>query len=211
MPQSACICELTPELDTEASFWLLMHHNEQYKPTNTGRLLLSAIKGGGRTIWQRKEPDFRLLHLLARKDRYPILVFPEPLAVNNSVASPAETAAQSRHGRKPVFLLLDATWQQARKMYNHSPYLYNLPVLGINPERPSRYQLRRSQKESHLCTAEVGAECLAWLGENSAANVMHDYFDVFNERYQAARNNQIITESDAMVRLRQYRAECGQF
>ena len=208
MPASACICDVTPFLDISASFWLLMHYNEQYKPTNTGRLLLSSV-GGGRTIWQRKEPDFRLLHLLARKDRFPVLVYPQALAPNNPVADRDEVLKQQKQGRQPVFILLDSTWQQSRKIYNHSPYLHTLPVLSVTPSAPSRYQLRRSQKDNHLCTAEVGAECLSWLGEFKAASLVDDYFDVFNERYQAARQSLSCPESDAMVRLYDYRAECN--
>ncbi|WP_281645216.1 tRNA-uridine aminocarboxypropyltransferase [Parendozoicomonas sp. Alg238-R29] len=208
MPIMACICDITPKVNVSANFWLLMHYNEQYKPTNTGRLLLSSV-GGGRTIWQRKEPDFRLLHLLARSDRYPILVYPQSLAPHNPVASASEVKEQQRKGREPVFILLDSTWQQSRKMYNHSSYLHTLPVLGITPSSPSRYRLRRAQKDNHLCTAEVGAECLAWLEEHKAAGLVNDYFDVFNDRYLSARQSTVCLESDALARLEVYRAQCS--
>ncbi len=201
MLKQGCICEITPCIEVQASFWLLMHYNEQYKPTNTGRLLLSSVPGGGRTIWQRTEPDFRLLHLLARKDRYPILVYPAALAEHNPHAQKEDVQAALVDGRQPVFILLDATWQQSRKMYNHSPYLHNLPVLSIKPSSPSRYNLRRSQKAEHLCTAEVGAECLAWMGAGQAADVVNDFFDVFNEWYQAARQSLPVPGSDALERL----------
>lgn len=208
MPGMVCICDVRPSLDISASFWLLMHHNEQFKPTNTGRLLLESV-GGGRTIWQRPEPDFRLLHLLARGDRYPVLVYPQAMAPLNPVADREELDRQRGEGREPVFILLDATWQQSRKMYNHSPYLHTLPVLGITPATASRYQLRRSQQENHLCTAEVGAECLAWMGEGEAAQLVSDYFEVFNEHYQAARVNKIVDESPAMARLLDWQARCS--
>ena len=206
MPGAACICDVTPDIDVKASFWLLMHYNEQYKPTNTGRLLLSSV-GGGRTIWQRKEPDFRLLHALARKDRYPILVYPQALAPHNPVADVEEVKRQQADGCEPLFILLDSTWQQSRKMYNHSSYLHTLPVLSITPTAPSRYQLRRAQKDNHLCTAEVGAQCLSWLGEDYAAGLVNDYFDVFNQHYLAARRSLDCEESDAMARLKAYRAQ----
>ncbi len=206
MPVSVCICGITPSIDVPASFWLLMHYNEQYKPTNTGRLLLNSV-GGGRTIWQRTEPDFRLLHLLARENRYPILVYPQAMAPINPVADQEEMLAQLKQGREPVFILLDATWQQSRKMYNHSPYLHTLPVLGITPQAASRYSLRRAQKENHLCTAEVGAECLTWTGETEAAALIGDYFEVFNERYQAVRYSTPCSDIEAVERLRSYRIQ----
>ncbi len=207
MPSSACICAVRPGVDCDASFWLLMHHNEQYKPTNTGRLLLASV-GGERVIWQRKEPDSRLLHLLGRDDCYPILVYPTAMATLNQQVSLSHVQEQRVFGRKPVFILLDATWQQSRKMYNHSPYLHALPVLGLEPTTPSCYQLRRSQQLGHLCTAEVGAECLAWLGESTAAGVVRDYFQVFNERYLAARQSLAMPHSDAERRLLAYQSQC---
>lgn len=200
-PCHACLCDIRLSLDVAASFWLVMHHNEQFKPTNTGRLLLDSV-GGGRTIWQRTVPDFRLLHLLARADRYPILVYPQTMAPWNPVVSRAAVADSQRAGVEPVFVLLDGTWQQSRKIYNHSPYLHTLPMLSIAPSAPSRYRLRRAQQSEHLCTAEVGAQCLAWLGEQQAAQLVDDYFDVFNERYRSAKQARKSSDpSPAMIRL----------
>jgi DTW domain-containing protein YfiP len=48
-------------------------------------------------------------------------------------------------------VLIDATWQEARKMFNQSPYLKALPkVLLINSPK-SIYPLRRNQIEGGLC------------------------------------------------------------
>ncbi len=207
MPVLACICDLLPKVSCAASFCLLMHHNEQYKPTNTGRLLLATV-GGERVIWQRTVPNVGLLHLLARKDRMPILVYPTAMAPLNQKVCLSHVQQQRQVGREPVFILLDSTWQQSRKIYNHSPYLHTLPVLGVEPSAPSGYQLRRSQQEGHLCTAEVGAECLAWLGETQAAGLVKDYFAVFNERYLAARQSLAMPNSDAKQRLLAYRSQC---
>ena len=34
-------------------------------------------------------------------------------------------------GRRPLFILLDATWSEARKMFRKSPYPRWLPVLSL--------------------------------------------------------------------------------
>ncbi len=59
---------------------------------------------------------------------------------------------------------------KARKMFRKSPYLDHLPVLSLQPEQLSRYRLRRSRREDHLCTSEVAALCLALAGEPHAAH-----------------------------------------
>jgi len=49
-------------------------------------------------------------------------------------------------------------------MFRKSPYLNHLPVLSLPPEQLSRYRLRRSTRDDHLCTSEVAALCLALAG-----------------------------------------------
>ncbi len=41
---------------------------------------------------------------------------------------------------RPLFILLDGTWSEARKMFRKSPYLEHLPVLSLAPEQLSRYK-----------------------------------------------------------------------
>ena len=54
--------------------------------------------------------------------------------------------------RIPVFLLLDGTWRQARRIFRRSPYLDRLPVLPLKTRRLSRYRLRKAASSEHLCT-----------------------------------------------------------
>ena len=53
-------------------------------------------------------------------------------------------AARGRagRGRRPLFILLDGTWADARKAFRKSPFLDRFPVLSLAPERLSRYRLR---------------------------------------------------------------------
>jgi DTW domain-containing protein YfiP len=73
-------------------------------------------------------------------------------------------------------------------MFRKSPYLDHLPVLSLNPEQVvSNYRLRRSARESHFCTSEVAALCLALAGETHAANTLAAWLDVFTERYLSVK------------------------
>jgi DTW domain-containing protein YfiP len=42
--------------------------------------------------------------------------------------------------KRPLFILLDGTWAEARKMFGRSPYLDGLPVLSLQPNQISRLQ-----------------------------------------------------------------------
>jgi DTW domain-containing protein YfiP len=91
-------------------------------------------------------------------------------------------------GPRPLFVLLDATWPEARKMFRKSPYLDHLPVLSLQSEQISRYQLRRSRRDDHFCTSEVAALCLDLAGEALAAQTLEAYLDVFTHHYLRAKN-----------------------
>ncbi|MCY1462040.1 DTW domain protein [compost metagenome] len=83
--------------------------------------------------------------------------------------------------------MLDATWTEARKIFRKSPYFDALPILSLLPEKLSCYQLRRSTRSEHLCTAEVAALCLDLAGDVEAASALDAYFDVFSQHYLDAK------------------------
>ena len=52
----------------------------------------------------------------------------------------------------------------------------------------SRYKLRRSSRDDHFCTSEVGALCLELAGESHAAHTLEAYLDVFTHHYLQAKH-----------------------
>lgn len=188
-----CLCEWRPQVPSHAGACLLMHDVEALKPSNTGWLIADVVERTSAFGWSRTEADPRLLVLLADPQWQPYVVFPgeyaEPARVVEQVA-PAT-------GKRPLFILLDATWTQARKMFRKSPYLDAFPVLSLQPEQLSRYRLRRSKRDEHLCTAEVAALCLELAGDIEAATALDAYLDVFSEHYLCAKRRLPIDPEDA--------------
>ncbi len=193
---SHCLCALRPVLSTRAGMCLIMADIEPLKPTNTGWLIADVVTDTSAFGWARTEVDPALLALLADTQWQAYLVFPAEFVAPERVVCvlPPATAAE---GKRPLFVLLDATWNEARKMFRKSPYLDHLPVLSLQPEQLSRYQLRRAQRAEHLCTAEVAALCLALAGEAHAAQVLDAYFEVFTNHYQAAKRLVSVQQDDA--------------
>ncbi|MEH6564697.1 MAG: tRNA-uridine aminocarboxypropyltransferase [Halopseudomonas sp.] len=180
---TACICEQRPEVHAEVSFCLLMHSLEPLKPTNTGRLIAECLPDTQAFVWARTEVDPALLALLADERYQPFVVFPGEYALASQQVCrelPKDSA------RRPLLIILDATWTQARKMFRKSPYLSDLPVLSLETAQLSRYRLRRSQREEHLCTVEVAAACLVLAGEELAAAQLNEYFELFSDAYLRA-------------------------
>lgn len=187
-----CLCAWQPSVETRAGFCLLMHDIEPLKPSNTGWLIADVVQRTHAFGWDRTAVDERLLALLADPQWQPVVVFPGEYAEPSRVIDEVPVASQ----RRPLFVVLDATWTQARKMFRKSPYLDGLPVLGLRPDQLSRYGLRRSCRGEHLCTAEVAALCLELAGEQQAATALDDWLDLFSEHYLAAKHHRALDGND---------------
>ena len=192
---SHCLCALRPAVPTRAGVCLLMGDVEALKPSNTGWLIADVVADTFAFGWARTEVDPALLTLLADPQWQPYVVFPgefvaaarvvTQLIEGNNSARGGEYAA---FGKRPLFILLDATWPEARKMFRKSPYLDNFPVLSLQSEQISRYKLRRSRRDDHFCTSEVAALCLELAGETAAAQALEAYLDVFTHHYLRAKS-----------------------
>ena len=192
---SHCICLLRPAVGTRAGVCLLMADIEPLKPSNTGWLVADVVADTFAFGWARTEVDPALLALLADPQWQPVLVFPGEFVAPERVVT--DLPADNDAGKRPLFVLLDATWPEARKMFRKSPYLDPLPVLSLQAEQSSRYQLRRSRRGDHFCTSEVAALCLDLAGEPLAAQMLEAYLDVFTDHYLQAKNQLPVDLGDA--------------
>lgn len=151
--------------------YLLTHAREVHKKTNTGQLALSICPDlCERIIWDRVNPDPRLLSLPENS----ALLYPKAEVINDDSAWLASVEALD------VFVVLDATWQEARKMYNRSPYLHPLQKFSLPDGLESEFQLRRNQKAGGLCTAETVAYLLKEKDFLDASKNLQQAFNEFN-------------------------------
>ena len=193
---SHCVCAWRPRIAAQSAVCLLMHDVEALKPSNTGWLIADVVADTSAFGWLRTVVDPALPALLGDPQWQPYLVFPGEYTAPERVVNEVAVAP----GKRPLFVLLDATWSEARKMFRKSPYLDSLPVLSLQPEQLSRYRLRRSKRDDHLCTAEVAALCLELAGDQRAADGLNAYLDVFSEHYLAAKAPRAIDLDDELHR-----------
>ncbi len=202
---SHCMCSLRPSLTTRAGVCLLMADIEPLKPSNTGWLVADVVADTFAFGWSRTETAPDLLALLRDPQWQPYVVFPgqyaAPERVVRTVEPPDSLRDEAQH-KRPLFILLDGTWAEARKMFRRSPYLDRLPVLSLEPNRPSQYKLRNSRRTDHLCTSEVAALCMNLAGEHVAEQMLEAYLTVFTHHYLHAKSQQpIVWDSFAHQRL----------
>lgn len=183
----ACICSWRPELNASCEFVLLMHRNEVFKPTNTGRLIADLLPLQTHVFcWSRIEPAQELVDLLGDPRRCCVIVFPSD--ANEVGAKPRELVTKlPDDGKIITFILLDGTWKQSGRMFHLSRWLEAIPCVVLPEALVRGYAVRKSHQEHYLSTAEAAGLCLEMTGEIHAANVLQDYFQLFNLHYLATR------------------------
>ena len=180
LSEHLCICDnLEVAEDCQSAVCLLMYHNESFKPSNTGRLIADVVPDNYAFRWDRTEPDEALLSLLKDPSYQPIVVFPADSAEPERVITKVERI----ESKKPLFIFLDGTWREAKKMFRKSEYLDTFPVLSVSPDSLSDYKLRVAPHAHQLGTAEVACVVLAESGESSAAEKLTAHFIDFRDAY----------------------------
>lgn len=154
-------------------FILLTHSRELTKKSATGPLIKQTLPEQCDVIeWSRTFADERLTkHLDVSRT---LLIYPEANTNNKAINN------QDNLALFDSFIILDGTWQEARKIYNRSPYLHQLTHYALEVDYSSSYQLRRNQKNTGLCTAEVAIELLRQKGQLSQAKELEAAYQDFN-------------------------------
>ncbi|MBC3916747.1 DTW domain-containing protein [Undibacterium sp. CY18W] len=206
---SHCLCALRPVVSSRAGICLLMAEHEALKPSNTGWLIADVVPDTMAFAWARTEVNPALLAVLVDPQWQPYVVFPGEFVAPERVITellpadaPQTSTPTGADNKRPLFILLDATWPEARKIFKKSPYLNQFPVLSLLPEQLSRYRLRRSRRDDHLCTSEVAALCLALAGDTAAAQALEMYLDLFTDHYLRAKQQlKVEWEDDLHLKL----------
>lgn len=153
LPQRLCLCSKIPCLEIETKISLIIHFNELYKNSNTGRLALHALPNSEMRIRGEKGKQLDLSDLLS--DNYePILLFPSEDA--------EELTSEFMLARKKKIQLIvpDGSWRQARKVNTRHPELNQLPRVKVLNPMEDTYQLRKESRENGMATLQSIAYAL---------------------------------------------------
>lgn len=183
LPQQHCLCATIHPQQANSRFCLIMSASEPLKPSNTGRLIADILPNTQAFLWSRTEVDQGLLDAINHPSCQPYVVFPACYAAADRPVFSSLPAA----GKAPLFIMLDGTWSQARKMFRKSPYLNQLPLFSLNVLAASGYQLREASRIEQHCTAEVAVALLQQAGDQQAAIKLGQHFNYFREQYLAGK------------------------
>jgi DTW domain-containing protein YfiP len=183
-----CICSYSPKSSSNAGFLLLMYDTEVLKPSNTGKLIADVVPDTFAFLWSRTKENKEMLAILNDEQWQPYVVFPQQYAQPEREVFCNEMPVHS--GKRPLFIMLDGCWREAKKMFRKSPYLNKFPIAAFDPHlldeaaNTSRYQIRVAEENYQFATAEVAARMLAMAEEPVNAKLLDQWFDMFSFQYQ---------------------------
>ena len=157
-------------------FTLLTHVREFEKRSNTGRVVVDVLGNAAEQVrWDRVHPPVRLVKEIDAGDV--ALIYPGGAdATDDDLTSIRQV------------ILIDATWQEARKIHQRSTYLHKLRRVCLKTAEKSVYNLRKNQKETGLCTAECVIEILRSTGDILQAERLQERFLAFIRPLGALRH-----------------------
>lgn len=184
-PTFSCFCSELRPFDPGLSFVLLTHPGEAKKRLATGRMAYCALDGSFffRGFDFDSSKEFRAL--LNNRDYEPFVLYPGSNASNLSEMSAPQKAERFGGSRRPLVIVIDGTWGNAKKMYRLSTCLHSLPRIAYIPTTESRFRVRRQPK----------AEC------HSSIEAIHSVIDMVGDARGFATSSRI---HDRLISLFDY-------
>ena len=169
LPHELCLCAEIASVSTSTELLLLLHRDEERKPTNTGQLAARVLSNSRVVVTgdlQRPLPQ-----PLLDPSRRTLLLFPADDAVG------LETIVVDE---RPITLVVpDGTWRQASKARARIAGLHDVPCVTLPPGPPTTYRLRAEPKEHGLATLEAIARAFRLL---EGVHVEAALLDVFRKQ-----------------------------
>jgi DTW domain-containing protein YfiP len=110
-----------------------MYDTEVLKPSNTGKLIADVIPDTFAFLWSRTTKNDELLALLNDEKWQPFVVFPQEYADSQRQVFTQKVVCTQ--GKRPLFVMLDGSWREAKKMFRKSPYLDKYPMVSFDPKQ----------------------------------------------------------------------------
>lgn len=165
LPKTLCLCSLLPTVKTKTEILLLRHRGEIHSISNTGRLAGLILTNSKIIDYGTGEPfDPSSIRMGEAWVLYP---------GNRELPS---TPLPSQ------LIVLDATFPQARRMYQRISAFREIPVFSLQGETAPRNRLRDLPEQNSRSTLEAIAEALKILEDDFRKELLFDIFDEYVRR-----------------------------
>jgi DTW domain-containing protein len=168
-PQSACICGCIRPVDSSVEVLILQHTDEVKHAKGTARLLHLCLPNSRIVIGEVFDAA-SLQALLTADGKQAVLLYPR-------IDTAPQTLATANNIR---LVVLDATWQNSRRLLRLNPLLHTLPRVAFENPPPTRYSAIRIAHAPHqLSTIEAAGEMLAVLDSGLNTQPLMCAFEAF--------------------------------
>lgn len=138
-----CVCRDCAPVVNVPEIWVLQHPDEVGRTKGTLRVAQACLPKL-RVLVGESGDDFKALEEEAGRSCFALL-FPR------SGSLPLE---QSQPMLPRKWIILDGTWRKAKRLFLSNPWLTSLPAFHFQSPPPSRYRIRKSNREAGLSTVE---------------------------------------------------------
>ena len=167
-PDPLCYCRALVPTATRTHVVIFQHPRERTMKMGTARLAHLGLAGSELHVGFNVDEHPRLRALATAPRGEVALLYPDPDA----------TSAVEPDPRPRTLVVVDGTWNTARKMIAHSHLLQALPRMSLRPALPSTYRIRREPAAHCLSTVEaVVAALVALEGDAGRFVSILDAFD----------------------------------
>jgi DTW domain-containing protein YfiP len=137
-------------------FAIIVHPHEVKSTVGTAWILRRSISN---IKWFRSngiglDTDSSFLKILNTPGRVPLLLFPGPKAFNLSLDSEEAWRSLVSSPKRPLFVVMDGTWNQAHGMLRQSTLLRSLPRVSFKTTQVSAYEFKKQPHPTCLSSVE---------------------------------------------------------
>lgn len=156
-PKKVCFCHTISKIKTDSHILILRHFKEKNHPFNTARmaelsLLNCSVLDTDQNDFKKKLSDFI-------EEYRPFLIFYNQKSVD---IDEHKSNLPSKN-----FILLDGTWDKAKKVLFSNEALQELPIFHLNPKNETIYApIRKACSQNFISTIEAVKETLECIYEN---------------------------------------------
>ncbi len=168
-PQSACICQCAHTVTSDVEVLIVQHPDEMLHAKGTARLLHLCLPHSRLVVGEVFE-QAALQAMLTEGGKQSVLLYP----------GACDRAPSGGAAHQIRLVVLDATWQNSRRMLRLNPALQHLPRVALHNPPPTRYRAIRVAHAAHqLSTIEAAAAMLTQLEQGLDTHPLQTAFDAF--------------------------------
>ena len=163
-PVFTCYCAHVRRFDAQIKFVILIHRLEVRRRIATGRLSHLCLHDSNLIMGYDYSQNLALNSLLEDPQYHPVILYPGRASTNISGADDDECRALFPQGKKPLIVVIDGTWNTAKKMLRRSRNLHGIKQICFTPSQPSNFRVRRQPRPECVSTVEAIHQVIELLG-----------------------------------------------